>query len=261
MTPLYVVTGGAGFIGSNIVAALEERGSAVVVVDIADEIKKPNLAKRSLTALIAPDAALPELEALGNRITGVIHMGAISDTTVMDVERMMENNFHFSCRLWNWCAAHHVPFVYASSAATYGDGTAGFEDREDETYLAQLQPLNPYGLSKHLFDRWALTQRIAPPRWAGLKFFNVFGPNEYHKGAMRSVALQLFEQIDRNGVARLFQSDRPDIAHGGQERDFVWVGDCVDVVLWLLEDARPQRALQSWFRPCPQFFRSGQGDV
>jgi ADP-L-glycero-D-manno-heptose 6-epimerase len=239
MTEKYVVTGGAGFIGSNIVAALEARGCEVVVIDIPDAGKAPNLAKRRVQDIIAPDRTLAALEALGGKVRCVVHMGAISDTTVMDTERMMESNFHFPCRLWNWCAARKVPFVYASSAATYGDGAAGFEDRQDEAYLARLMPLNAYGMSKHLFDRWACGQGMdAPPRWAGLKFFNVFGPNEYHKGAMRSVALQLFEQIERDGVARLFKSDCADYADGGQMRDFVWVGDCVEAVLWLLDGAR-----------------------
>ena len=169
-------------------------------------------------------------------------MGAISSTTDADIGRIIESNFRYSCRLWQWCAAHDVPLIYASSAATYGDGANGFDDRADPSYLAQLKPLNAYGWSKHLFDRW-VCHRVenkgpAPSRWAGLKFFNVYGPNEYHKGPMRSVAVQLFEQIKRGEPAKLLASDRPDCSDGCQRRDFVWVGDCVDIALWFVSGRR-----------------------
>lgn len=166
-------------------------------------------------------------------------MGAISTTVERDVDLIVRNNFRLSVDLWDWCASNGVPFIYASSAATYGDGKNGFEDSFDQAALADLRPLNPYGWSKHLFDRWVFAEqqagRVQPPNWAGLKFFNVYGPNEYHKGGQRSVAVQLFEQISNSGVARLFKSDNPTYADGGQVRDFVWVGDCASVVLWLLD--------------------------
>ena len=168
-------------------------------------------------------------------IEAVIHMGAISATTETDVDMIIEHNFQFSCRLWDWCAAHNVPFIYASSAATYGDGAQGFNDSQDAKALAQLRPLNPYGWSKHLFDRWVL-QAVAsgapqPPFWAGYKFFNVYGPNEYHKGGQKSVITSLYPLLRDGGAARLFKSARADVADGAQARDFVWVGDCVSVML------------------------------
>jgi ADP-L-glycero-D-manno-heptose 6-epimerase len=157
------------------------------------------------------------------------------------VDKIVRNNFRLSVDLWTHCARTGIPYVYASSAATYGDGAQGFIDRFDEAYLSQLRPLNPYGWSKHLFDRWVAREiekgAEKPPRWAGLKFFNVYGPNEYHKGGQRSVAVQLYEQICSRGFVRLFKSDNPDYADGEQQRDFVWVGDCVNVALWALQEA------------------------
>ncbi len=240
---IYVVTGGAGFIGSNVVAALEEQGADVVVIDaLGVDEKWRNIGKRRLEDIVEPFQTMMALEALAPRIAGVIHMGAISSTMEPDIARVVEANFRYSCRLWDWCAVWDVPFIYASSAATYGDGSNGFYDRTEANYLAQLRPLNAYGWSKHLFDRW-VCHRVengssAPSRWAGLKFFNVYGPNEYHKGAMRSVAVQLFEQIQRGEAAKLFASDRPDCGDGCQTRDFVWVEDCVDVALWFLQAPR-----------------------
>jgi ADP-L-glycero-D-manno-heptose 6-epimerase len=241
---VHVVTGGAGFIGSNIVAGLEEQGADVVVIDTfgLDE-KWRNIAKRRLEDIVEPSQTIMALGALAPKIASVIHMGAISSTAEMDIARIIESNFRYSCLLWHWCAAQDVPFIYASSAATYGDGSNGFHDHTEPDYLAQLKPLNAYGWSKHLFDRW-VCHRVAnkypaPSRWAGLKFFNVYGPNEYHKGPMRSVAVQLFEQVQRGEAAKLFASDRPDCCDGGQKRDFVWVGNCVDIALWFVHGTRP----------------------
>lgn len=201
-------------------------------------MKWRNIAKRRVRDLITPNE-LPAFLAGRDGIDSVIHMGAISTTVERDVDLIVRNNFRLSVDLWNWCASKGVPYVYASSAATYGDGSNGFVDAFDHAALAALRPLNPYGWSKHVFDRWAHAEQEArgarPPKWAGLKFFNVYGPNEYHKGGQRSVAVQLFEQIRNSGVARLFKSDDPDYADGGQVRDFVWVGDCVSIALWLLD--------------------------
>ena len=241
---MYLVTGGAGFIGSNIAAALAERGERVVVCDrLGQGDKWRNLAKLALEDLVAPEDLERKLLGNGIRIEAVIHMGAISDTTETDGDALAATNFGLSRRLWLWCAEHGVPLVYASSAATYGDGTEGFDDDGSEAYLAKLRPLNGYGWSKHLFDRW-VAQRIAegnaaPPSWAGLKFFNVYGPNEAHKGAQASVASHLYRQVAAGEPATLFQSHHPDYPDGGQLRDFIWVGDCVEVTLWLLGSAAP----------------------
>ncbi|OHC74500.1 MAG: ADP-glyceromanno-heptose 6-epimerase [Rhodospirillales bacterium RIFCSPLOWO2_12_FULL_58_28] len=239
---MYLVTGGAGFIGSNITAALEERRSGKIVV--CDRLrtggKWRNLAKRELAEIVHPDCLPDFLEDNRNAIEAVIHMGAVSTTTESDVDLIIDTNFKLSLRLWRWCAINGVRFIYASSAATYGDGAAGFDDDGTPEALARLRPMNPYGWSKHLFDRRVARMIMdgdpQPPQWAGLKFFNVYGPNEYHKGGQQSVAAQLFPRARAGQPARLFKSHRPDYKDGGQLRDFIWVGDCVDVVLWLLEN-------------------------
>ena len=239
---MYVVTGGAGFIGSNIVWALEQSGlGPVVVVDrLRDADKWRNLAKRELMDVVDPDDLDFFLEANYNKIDAIIHMGAISATTEKDVDLIMDSNFRLSMDLWHWCTSHRVRFIYASSAATYGDGEHGFVDDVSCEALSKLRPLNPYGWSKQLFDR-RIARIIAdgepcPPQWAGLKFFNVYGPNEYHKGRMSSVVSQVYKTISNDEPAVLFRSHRPDYEDGGQLRDFVWVGDCVSIILWLLDN-------------------------
>ncbi len=238
---MILVTGGAGFIGSNLVAALTGQGREVAVSDrLREGDKWRNLARHELAAFIAPPRLVEFLDAHADALEALVHMGAISATTVTDGDAVMENNFNLSVTLWHWCAEHGVPLIYASSAATYGDGGAGFDDDPDPAALAQLRPLNLYGWSKHLFDRWAVRQvlaaRPAPPQWVGLKFFNVYGPNEYHKGAMRSVVAHLYPKIAAGEPATLFESHRPDFAHGEQSRDFVYVRDCTEVVAWLLDN-------------------------
>jgi len=238
---MILVTGGAGFIGSNLVAALVERSERVVVCDrLGSGEKWRNLAKHELEDFIAPEQLTDFLEVRGAVLDAVVHLGATSETTAMDGGLLVANNFKLPQALWDWCSAERKPFLYASSAATYGDGAAGFDDDMSVAYLARLRPLNAYGWSKLLFDRWVARRLVGeaprPPQWAGLKFFNVYGPNEYHKGPQASVARHLFTQIAEGGTARLFQSHRPDVPDGGQQRDFVWVGDCVDVLLWLLEN-------------------------
>ena len=237
---MILVTGGAGFIGSNVVAALDERGDRVVVCDrLGHDDKWRNLAQRELEAMIAPEALDAFLESRGASLTAVVHMGAISATTETDADLIVETNVRLSQRIWDWCATQGVPLVYASSAATYGDGSQGFDDDGSPEALAGLLPLNAYGWSKHLFDRW-VARRIAdgaprPPSWAGLKFFNVYGPNEHHKGSMRSVVTKAFPAAARGEPVTLFRSHHPDYPDGGQMRDFVYVSDCVDVMLWLLD--------------------------
>jgi len=239
---MYVVTGGAGFIGSNIVAALEARGIRdIVVVDrLRTGDKWRNIAKRRLADIVHPDDVLPYLETNAKMIEAVIHMGAISSTTETDADKILANNFSLTLGLWKWCAAHQVRFIYASSAATYGDGTQGFSDEFSEDALARLRPLNAYGWSKHLFDRRVASKiadgRSTPPQWVGLKFFNVYGPNEYHKGNQQSVVAQVYPRAAADAHCLLFKSHNPQYPDGGQLRDFVWVGDCVDVVMWMLDN-------------------------
>lgn len=237
---MILVTGGAGFIGSNLVAGLAERSIAdIVVCDVLDDpAKSANLAKHPIREMVPPEGLLDWLDGAGGAVEAVFHMGATSSTTVTDMEHLLDNNFGLSLALWRWCTVRQRPLIYASSAATYGDGSYGFDDDNDPAALARLRPLNAYGLSKQLFDLSAIQLAIAghhPPHWAGLKFFNVYGPNEQHKGGQRSVAIQLFEQITAEGRVKLFRSHDPDYGDGGQQRDFVWVGDCVDMMLWLLD--------------------------
>jgi ADP-L-glycero-D-manno-heptose 6-epimerase len=239
---MILVTGGAGFIGSNIVAGLADRGEAVVVCDRLRSAEKwRNIARRDLVDVVTPEHLEQWLHDHGSRLDAVVHMGAISSTTETDADLIVEVNFRFSRFLWQWCAAHGVRLIYASSAATYGDGSAGFDDLATREALARLRPLNAYGWSKHLFDRRVLRAldegEAAPPQWVGLKFFNVYGPNEWHKGGMQSVIAQKLPLAVAGEAVTLFRSHHPDYPDGGQRRDFVWVGDCVDVVLWLLDHA------------------------
>ena len=236
---MFLVTGGAGFIGSNIVAALESRGAEVAVCDrLGHGDKWRNLSKRGLADLFPPDRLSSWLR--GRTLDGIYHMGAISTTTETDADLILAQNFSVSLDLWTWCTEARVPFVYASSAATYGDGTAGFADDDRPEALAKLRPMNAYGWSKHLFDRRAVRLAASgqkPPRWVGLKFFNVYGPNEYHKESQLSVAWQIYQRVAAGDPARLFKSYDPKYADGGQLRDFVWVGDCVQAALWLCGNA------------------------
>jgi ADP-L-glycero-D-manno-heptose 6-epimerase len=245
---MILVTGGAGFIGSNITAALVERGVPVAVCDrFRRGDKWRNLAKHQLRDVVAPEALMQWLESNGAAVEAIVHMGAISSTTEPDVDLIMEVNFRLSMQLWRWCAAHGKRFIYASSAATYGAGEHGFDDDGTIAALAKLRPLNAYGWSKHLFDRWVASELASggakPPQWVGLKFFNVYGPNEYHKGGMQSVVAQKYPLAIAGEPITLFRSHRTDVPDGGQKRDFVYVGDCVDVVCWLLE----QRSVNGLF--------------
>ena len=241
---MIVITGGAGFIGSNLTAALEERGEHDLVVSdrLGQGEKWRNIAKRELAAIVPPEALLEFLERYARDIQAVFHLGAISSTTERDADLIIASNFSLSVALWDWCARTETRFLYASSAATYGDGSAGFDDDGRSDALARLRPLNAYGWSKHLFDRRIarLVERGAarPPQWAGLKFFNVYGPNEEHKGAMKSVAAQIYPRAAAGEPCRLFRSHRAGIADGGQRRDFVYVSDCVAMLLFLYD--RPE---------------------
>jgi ADP-L-glycero-D-manno-heptose 6-epimerase len=235
---MLLVTGGAGFIGSNVVTALNDAGRAdVVVCDLlGHDGKWRNLAKRQLADLVPP-AQLPDW-LQGRRLDAVIHLGAISETTATDGDLVIETNFRLSMRLLDWCTENATPFIYASSASTYGDGAQGFRDDQSTAALKALRPMNLYGWSKHLLDL-AVAERAArgeklPPQWAGLKFFNVFGPNEYHKGAMMSVLARRFDDIKAGRAVQLFKSHREGIADGDQRRDFIYVDDVVRVMMWLM---------------------------
>lgn len=240
---MILVTGGAGFIGSNLVAELSERGERVAVCDRPDADEKwKNLAKHEVDEVVDPASLFDFLERRADEVELVYHMGAISSTTETDADLIAATNVRLPQELWRWCARHRVPLVYASSAATYGAGEEGFADDESAEALARLRPLNAYGWSKHIFDRWALRQVAeggpAPPRWVGLKLFNVYGPNEYHKGDMRSLVTKSYEAAAKGEPVTLFRSHHPDYPDGGQMRDFVYVADCVDVMLWLRD--RPE---------------------
>ncbi len=238
---MIIVTGGAGFIGSNIVAALEKAGKRdIVVVDtLGTDDKWKNIAKRELCAIVPPEATFDYLNEHEEDIEAVIHMGAISATTETDADLIIRTNFTLSWALWEFCAHNGKQFIYASSAATYGDGSLGFDDNPELGHVNLLRPLNAYGWSKALFDRKVAREvrekRLTPPQYAGLKFFNVYGPNEYHKGGQKSVVAHIFPQVKANETVQLFKSYHPDYEDGGQLRDFVWVGDCVNVVMWLLD--------------------------
>jgi ADP-L-glycero-D-manno-heptose 6-epimerase len=236
---MLLVTGGAGFIGSNIVAAFNETGrSDVAVCDALGSGEKwRNLQKRQLADLVPPADLGRWLD--GRKLDAVIHLGAISDTTASDGDLVVETNFRLSLRLLDWCTATGTPLIYASTAATYGDGEGGFADDSSPEALRRLKPMNLYGWSKHLFDL-AVAERRAkgdrlPPQCVGLKFFNVFGPNEYHKGAMASVVARVFDDAKAGQAVRLFKSHRAGIADGDQRRDFIYVDDAVAVVRWLME--------------------------
>jgi ADP-L-glycero-D-manno-heptose 6-epimerase len=236
---MIIVTGGAGFIGSNLVAGLEESGQRDIVV--CDRLgrgeKWRNLGKRELAAVVVPDALDAYLAAHAPEIETIFHLGAVSSTTEPDADLVVQSNLTLTLRLWDWCAAHGAGFIYASSAATYGDGGDGFDDDGSVAGLARLRPLNAYGWSKHLVDRRIarLIERgaAAPPHWAGVKFFNVYGPNEGHKGDMMSLVAKLYPRVVAGEAARLFRSHRAGIANGGQSRDFIYVADCVEILLWL----------------------------
>jgi ADP-L-glycero-D-manno-heptose 6-epimerase len=236
---MLLVTGTAGFIGSNVVASLNEAGRTDIVVNdvLGGEGKWRNLASRQFADFIPPADLMRWLD--GRKLEAVVHLGAISSTTATDGDLVIEANFRLPLRLFEWCASARTPFIYASSAATYGDGEAGYSDDWSRAALQRLKPMNLYGWSKHVFDL-AVVERVArkdkvPPQWAGLKFFNVFGPNEYHKGEMMSLVAKRFDDAKAGSAIRLFKSRRAGIADGEQRRDFIYVDDAVAVVRWLLE--------------------------
>lgn len=235
---MIVVTGAAGFIGSCLIGELLREGWAdiVAVDDFSREDKAPNLEGKKLTARIERKEFLTWLDANENQVQFIFHLGARTDTTEFDRAIFEELNVQYSKDVWERCVKYGIPLVYASSGATYGEGELGYADDEDLPF--KLKPLNPYGDSKNDFDKWALTQEKKPYFWAGLKFFNVYGPNEYHKGRMASVVFHAFNQIQAGGGMKLFRSHRPDYKDGEQLRDFVYVKDVCSVCLFLMEHRR-----------------------
>ena len=236
---MLLVTGGAGFIGSNVVADLNEAGRSDIVVNdtLGSGGKWGNLAGRQLADFVPPTDLIRWLD--GRKLDAVIHLGAISSTTTTDGDAVIENNFRLSLRLFEWCTFTQTPFIYASSAATYGDGQQGYSDIWSGGALRRLRPMNLYGWSKQLFDL-AIAERVArrqklPPQWVGLKFFNVYGPNEYHKGEMMSLVAKRFDEAKAGKPIQLFKSHRPGIADGEQQRDFIYVDDVTAIVRWLIE--------------------------
>jgi ADP-L-glycero-D-manno-heptose 6-epimerase len=232
---MVLVTGAAGFIGSNIACNLANDGTDVVVCDwFRHEESWRYLTRAFIHDLIRPDRLPDWLERNVGHVSAIIHMGAISTTTETDLEKIIMNNVRLTLDLWQYATEHKVMFIYASSAATYGDGSNGFLDDDAPDALARLEPLNPYGWSKHLVDRRIMSDVAnslpTPPRWAGLKFFNVYGPNEGHKGSMRSVVHQAYAQIANGEAVQLFKSERPGYPDGGQLRDFIYVKDCCALV-------------------------------
>ncbi len=231
---MIVITGAAGFIGSALAAHLNALRffDLVLVDDFSREDKAPNTAGLRYTAQVERHAFFDWLDANESQVQFIFHLGARTDTTEQSTAIFDALNLHYSQAVWNRCVAYGLPLVYASSAATYGGGEHGY--RDEHALVDQLHPLNPYGVSKNEFDKWALAQPKAPYFWAGLKFFNVFGPNEYHKGRMASVVFHTFNKVRETGAMQLFRSHRPDYADGHQARDFVYVKDVASVCTWLM---------------------------
>lgn len=232
-----IVTGGAGFIGSCIVRMLNDMGreDIIIVDNIASTEKWRNLRNKKYLQYYNRADFLAELPKLAGDVKYVIHMGACSSTTELDFDYLNRNNFNYTKTLWNFCTQNHARFIYASSAATYGGGEFGFDDRDD---IRRLMPLNGYGYSKQMFDLWAQKQTCAPPQHVGFKFFNVYGPNEYFKGSMASVILHGFRSVQETGKIKLFKSYRQGYEDGGQTRDFVYVKDICKVIRFMM--ANPQ---------------------
>lgn len=232
-----LVTGAAGFIGSYLVGYLNRKGftNIIMVDDFSDEEKWFNYDSKQFIEKIEREELFNWLMKSEKKIDFVFHLGARTDTTEFDYAVHEKLNVVYSKNIWNYCVQNNIPLVYASSAATYGNGEMGYKD--DHAIVEELKPLNPYGVSKNEFDKWALQQAHHPPFWAGLKFFNVFGPNEYHKGRMASMVFHGFNQIQKSGKVKLFKSHHPDFKDGEQLRDFIYVADVAAVCFWLMENA------------------------
>lgn len=233
---MIVITGAAGFIGSCLISKLNQEGytDLILVDDFSNEKKKPNYINKQYVSLIERKQFLSWFKEHAKEVSFVFHIGAKTDTAEFNVELLNELNLNYTKTIWQICTENTIPLIYASSAATYGLGEFGYDDDEHKIHL--LKPLNPYGESKNDFDKWAIAQPSAPPRWAGFKFFNVYGPNEYHKGRMASVIFHSFNQINATGMVKLFRSHHPKYTDGGQLRDFVYVKDVVNVLFFTFKE-------------------------
>jgi ADP-L-glycero-D-manno-heptose 6-epimerase len=245
---IIIVTGAAGFIGSCMVAYLNQNGyeNLIIVDDFGVETKRKNWETKKFINVIERQSLFEWLKINQPKVSSFIHLGARTDTTEFNYAIHEELNVEYSKSVWHYCVQNKIPLIYASSAATYGSGEFGYDDNHELPF--KLQPLNPYGVSKNEFDKWALQETTAsqpftkaeyvnePPFWAGLKFFNVYGPNEYHKARMASVIWHSFNQIKKDGVVKLFKSHRPDVEDGQQLRDFIYVKDLVSVIFWMMEN-------------------------
>jgi len=236
---MYIVTGGAGFIGSAFIAKLNEEGirDILIVDELGTTDKWKNIRNKDYLDYLHKDTFLNKI-AGGKKypgLKGIIHLGACSSTTEMNMDYLMENNYRYTGALAEYALSMRARFIYASSAATYGDGERGYSD--DEGALSTLSPMNPYGYSKHLFDLFVARNNLTS-KFVGLKYFNVYGPNEAHKGDMRSMVLKSYEQIKASGRVKLFHSYRPEFKDGEQKRDFIYVKDCTDIMFWLLNDKK-----------------------
>ncbi|MBP3960345.1 ADP-glyceromanno-heptose 6-epimerase [Gemmata sp. G18] len=258
---MIAVTGAAGFIGSNLAHRLAAEGHAVLLVDHElTPAKAENFIGLPRFAFSRHDHFLDDLAAGRIEPDAIFHLGACSSTTETNWDYLFRNNVEYTRHLWEWCAQKRKPLFYASSAATYGDGSLGFDDH---TSPRELRPLNLYGKSKNAFDVWALAEvaagQPAPPKWAGLKFFNVYGPRESHKGRMASVVYQTHKQIKATGEMKLFRSTDPQFTDGGQRRDFVFVGDCVNHMLWLWRNDAPGGVYNSGSGEARTFYDLARG--
>lgn len=234
--PIILLTGAAGFIGSYMLGYLNKKGftNIIIVDDFSEEDKWFNFDSKSFTAKVEREELFSWLQSTGQQVDAVYHLGARTDTTEFDYSIHERLNVQYSKDIWNYCVKNNIPLLYASSAATYGSGELGYKD--DHAIVDRLQPLNPYGVSKNEFDKWALQQDRQPPFWAGVKFFNVYGPNEYHKGRMASVIFHAYNQIKKTGKVKLFRSHKPEFKDGEQLRDFIYVEDVAAVCYWLMEN-------------------------
>ena len=236
---MIVITGAAGFIGSALIARLNAEGiyNLMLVDDFTNEKKKRNYETKKYLNIMDRQEFLVWFPLQAESIEFVFHLGARTDTTETDVSLLNELNLNYSKEIFSRCVEYNIPMVYASSAATYGNGEFGYDDNEN--HIEKLVPLNPYGISKNEFDKWVLGQKKKPDYWCGLKFFNVFGPNEYHKGRMASVVMHGFNQISETGKLKLFRSHKTGVNDGEQRRDFIYVKDVVEVLRWLMNKTAP----------------------